>query len=197
MRNARVNEIRQAPRLLQPVLFNLLNEGDQNGGPQDGLLQIHLRDAPDVPKNATHVELILWRKQDLVTPTSTVPLEGHRILLPIDERPIYDTGLIPLPAPEPSIFFWTHQYVTLDDTERRRLAMYPPSNFAFTVEWDEEGPILGWLLGESEASVYALTIPDPALQQGPPITETVSTIVKIDPLISFDDDEEPEDDFDF
>lgn len=194
VRNTRRNAWAETPRLAGPVLFNLLSSSPQ-GQVLQGILQIQLRDGAFVPDGATHVELVIWKKPDLMTPTNSTPKPEHRFRFEVGER--YRTGPIVLANPESSVYFWSQQYVRLDPLTHKRLEMYPPLNYAFTVEWDVESELIEWLIEENSGFVYKTTEPDPALQTGPPQNETVSTIVKIDPLISYDDDEEPEDDFDF
>lgn len=194
VRNTKRNGWAEAPRLAGPVLFNLLSSSPQ-AQVLKGILQIRLRDGAYVPVGATHVELMMWRKPDLGTPTIATPEPDHRFRFPVGGR--YRTGPIVLNNPEPSVYFWSQQYVRLDPITGDRLEMYPPLNYAFTVEWDFESELLEWLIEENSAFFYNTTQPDPALQTGPPQNETVSTIVKVDPLIAFDDDEEPDDDFDF
>jgi len=191
LQNSRVPDARLEPRLRQPVLFDLLPRIN-HPFLFDGHLQLQLRDAGMVPPQATHVEFVLWRKPTLTLPTEPAPLLGFRF--PVQAGPLYDPGTLVLPAPQPSIFFWIQRYVQVEGG--KRLRTFPAGTYAFTVEWEEEDPILVWLTEEVFGDVYSNTEGDPLLG-GEGQTETVSTILIVKPLSDYAASTEPNDDLEF
>ena len=186
------------PQLGSPTLFNFVaRDPDDEDTLWDGYLQLEIEDAPAIPAGATHLELFIWRKDVLETPTKATPETGHAFRFPVGSG--YDTGVIILEEPEPSLFFFQFQYVTLDGNNDRT-EMFPPATFALSPGVPQAEPTLDWLLAVSTSEVHAYTEPDPQYQQGGGViieSESVSTIVTVDPIIDYDDDDEPEDDLTF
>ncbi len=196
--NTHLPSSQTTPQLGAPTLFNFVaRDPDDDHTLWDGYLQLELHDAPTVPFGATHLELFIWRKDMLVSPTKAAPETGHAFRFPVGAA--YDPGVIVLEEPEPSLFFFQFQYVTLDANDERT-AMFPPATFALTPGTPEGLENLDWLLAVSTSQIHATTVPDPIYEQSGGViieSETVSTIVTVDPIIEYDDDDEPEDDLSF
>lgn len=196
--NTHTASAQTTPQLGSPTLFNFVaRDPDDEDTLWDGYLQLEIEDAPTIPAGATHLELFIWRKDVLETPTKATPQTGHAFRFAVGTA--YDTGVIILEEPEPSLFFFQFQYVTLDGNDERT-AMFPPATFALSPGVPEAEATLNWLLDVATSEIHDYTEPDPQYQQGGGViieSESVSTIVTVDPIIDYDDDDEPEDDLTF
>lgn len=186
--NSKVEQRQATPELVTPVFFDL--EVDEDGD-TDGYLRIQLRDAVAVPDGATHVELLLFKKEDLDAGTSETP--SHRFRFSIEDGPDYDTGSIALDEPEPSVYFWQHRYVEIDDHGHLRWE-FAASTHAFTTEsMEQDGPVIGYLTDVLSATYHSSTAGDPQRDEEgtPPASETVSTILGVTPIRDFTRNKEP------
>ena len=192
--SSRVTEADQRPMLDGPVYFDYVPASDDDEV-DTGFLRMQLYDGGQVPVDATHVEIVLFEKASLETPTAERPIEGHHLLLPVNEGPYYDSGSMQLDTPEPSIYFFLVRYVVINDHDRS-LFEYPAATHAFTVESGTAPsgtPILTYLIDELGAAFHSNTEGDPERDEegGVPASETLSTVLGVTPIKDFRKKREP------
>ena len=175
----------RVPRLDEPVLFN---HGSYGGTQVFGYLQASAQDAIQVPPQATHVELALWRKHDLATPTDEQPAPGFTFRF--ERNTPYETGVLEYLDPDPSALFWILRYVRLEEGELVRV--FPSGVYAVTTDNRSGGPVLDWLL-EKGGTVHSETFPDSNISGRPNFhnSRTTSTIVKLVPIVDYEENKEP------
>ena len=184
--NEAIDHDLRMPRLDEPVLFN---HGSYGGTQVFGYLQASAQDAILVPPEATHVELALWRKYDLATPTDEEPAPGFSFRFELGTP--YATGVLEYQDPGPSALFWILRYVRVVEDELVRV--FPSRVYAVTTEnrW-QGGPVLDWLLDKG-ATVHSETFPDQNISGDPGFqhSRTTSTIVKLVPIVDYEENKEP------
>ena len=173
------------PRLVEPVLFN---HGSYGGTQVFGYLQATALDAVQIPPEATHVELTLWRKHDLETPTDDQPAPGFTFRFELGMP--YETGILEYADPGPSALFWFLRYVRMEEDELVRV--FPSGVYAVTTDNRSGGPVLAWLLDHG-GTVHSDTLPDENISGRPNFqnSRTTSTIVKLVPIVDYDENKEP------
>jgi len=188
-RNKEIGHGSRAPGLLTPVHFN-----HDLTDPQSpvGYLQIELLAAPQPPAPATHLELVLYRKEDIATKTTSAVAPGQAFLFPVSNE-VYETGPITLPDPDDSAFFWYQRYVQLDAASHY-VRTYPAAVFALSVTSNPDLEPLSYLLQAAGGSFHSLTFPAPGIPHGDGSNgagRVLSTIVDLTPIPDFEEDEEP------
>ncbi|MEQ8763862.1 MAG: VCBS repeat-containing protein [Planctomycetota bacterium] len=180
-------ELEQVPQFDGPVHFN--HGSFTQGGPLVGLLQIHASPAAEPPPGATHLEILVWRKPDLVMPTGSD--YEYRVLFPIGGE--YDTDVIEFEEPDGGILFWLQRYLTIDGTE---VTAHPARLFAHSTELYSETeplePVLDYLINNLGGEFFAIAEPDPMMTTGGfYFSRSTTTIIELIPLPDFEDEEEP------
>ncbi|MEQ8765707.1 MAG: FG-GAP-like repeat-containing protein [Planctomycetota bacterium] len=192
-KNHLVEERLQTPALSGSVLYS--SGYPTETSPYTGFLNIHLVDSPQIPSGATHVEVMAWRKNGLAS--STDPAATNLFRAPISSGPNYDAGQFIFENPDSSVVFWLQRYVELEAGTENYVQAFPGRTFAFVPEWTEADdslkPLLLYLEGLG-ASYHSDTEPNLAAELGfvIQVNRTVTTVVDIEPIPDYEDDEEPE-----
>lgn len=176
------------PELLQPVYFN--HGSFEQGSLPRGYLQVRAAGATAVPPDATHMELVLWRKDDPDTSTDRLPEQGRSFLFLKELAPYY-TGIIDYEAPDLAVYFWMQRYVKVVNDEVEHA--YPAAIYALTADSPHGGDVLTYLLEIEGAEIHCETTPDTSFENFNH-SRTTSTIIRLTPIVDYEENEEPETD---
>jgi hypothetical protein len=165
--------------------------------PQDSAyLGLSLLNTPGMPRDATHVEIVFYRKTDHTQPTPTVPF--FRRLVEVSPDRHYPPFAVPIPETGfsfPTIYLWLQRYVrvTMEDGEPVIAEVFPARMYGFTTQtFFEYGPSLNYLLGlGGSGAITPVLLNQIDGRNVQPGSLSVGTVVEEKPIPDFPEDEEP------
>ena len=189
LENTLVQNDRRVPGIME-LRFDLDDMTNQ------AYLKFLMQNPAETPPTATHIEIVLWRKEEVSFDTDSQAHE--RVLIPVlSTAPGYEYDPATVELVETideflSIYFWFHRFVTIQPQTQEYIEVFPAEIYGFTTETEvTPGGPLEYLLGLPGVGTVRGVIPD--LELPPHVQaefQSTGTAVKEKPIPDLPDDED-------